>query len=603
VYCKRLIYLSAVIFAAGCSRRQDVPPARYAVLRLENLTPDQSLNWMGRAVSEVLSREIGAISSSAIYAANENFGRRPVSSPGVSTELSDALLAGANHVITGYFEMDRGILTFHLVEEEAQTGKNVRELSARGSLLEACASLARQIVATPKPYPTHNEAALRDFVQGVESDGTDMNPYQAAVAADPNFPDPYLAWAELALAHKEADTVAHVLALAQERKIDPAVIAKIQFAEANAFNDSAARTAALKRMVEADPTNAVAIQALGEAEMTLHHFAEAAAAFGKGASSARPDLTNLKAYALMFAGDEKGALESVREYQKVRPQDPNAIDSEGDVRFYFGEFAEAEKYYLASAAKDPQFNQGLELWKAAQARLMTGDLAGANEIFNRYRADREKAKDITVPVRVASWQFLTGDRTGGLAAMHRTADAASNPTIKSIAMAQAGIWELQMGHKAEAAKDAEGSIKVDQTAALIPAAIVRFGSIETAAGTAELRGRADRMFSGKAGTQVRSQAVAYALYFEKRYSEAASTWKEIYEQSNVNDATPTFLYAGALQQSGQAQEAAPLLKHMPPPSINLTPGFESLYFPQFFDWRGDHATYLKLSGNTAEPAK
>src|SRR6202023_376355 len=121
------------------------------------------------------------------------------------------------------------------------------------------------------------------------------------------------------------------------------VIAKIQFAEANAFNDSAARTAALKRMVEADPTNAVAIQALGEAEMTLHHFAEAAAAFGKGASSARPDLTNLKAYALMFAGDEKGALESVREYQKVRPQDPNAIDSEGDVRFYFGEFAEAEK--------------------------------------------------------------------------------------------------------------------------------------------------------------------------------------------------------------------------------------------------------------------
>ncbi len=201
---------------AACStKKASEPPLRYAVLRFENLTPDPSLNWIGRAASEVLIREIGAIPSSSIYAANESFGRRPLSAPGVSTEFTDALLAGANHVITGYFELNRGSLTFHLIEEEARTGKRVRELTASGPVLDACSALARQITANPKPYATQSQAALQNYAQGLESDDWHANFYQAAVAADPNYSDAYLAWGEAALAHKDADTVAHVLAASE----------------------------------------------------------------------------------------------------------------------------------------------------------------------------------------------------------------------------------------------------------------------------------------------------------------------------------------------------------------------------------------------------
>jgi Flp pilus assembly protein TadD len=577
VYCSRLLILAVALLIAACSASRNVSPPRYAVLRFENLTPDASLNWVGRAASEILIREIGAISSTSIYAANEHFGRRPVSSPGVSTEFADALLAGANRIITGYFELDKGTLHFHLVEEDARTGKRVRQLSAKGPIFDACESLARQITTPPKVYPTRNEAALRSYIQGMETNGGSASLNEAAIAADPHFSDAYLAAGELAMAHKDAEGVSRVLEQAQAQKIDPRIIAKLQFAEATALNDTDARTAALRRMVETDPSNITDIQALGEALMEEHRFSEAAAVFGKGASNERPDLLNLKAYALMFGGDEKGALESIHEYQKARPRDANGQDSEGDIHFFFGQFPDAEKAYLSAGAKDPQFNQGMEVWKAARARLMTGDMPGATALFARYRAEHEKAKDPTVPVRAADWQFLTGDRQGALAAMHQIGGDTSNDAIRHVALAQAAIWELQMGRKTDAARDADAVIKAGQTSSLVAAAIAHFATVEPAS-VAELQARAERSFNGPASEHVRQLAIGYSLIFARRYADAVPVWKTLYEKSNPNDADPRALYAISLERSGRSSEAAPLLKNNLPPGTALAPSFECLYF-------------------------
>jgi tetratricopeptide (TPR) repeat protein len=545
------------------------------------------LNWIGRAVSEVLTREISAIPSSAIYAVNEHFGRRPVSAPGVSTEFADALLAGADHVITGYYDLEKGVLRFHLVEEEGRTGKRLRDLTAEGSIFDATGALARAFTATPKPYPTRSEAALKNYILGLEGNGEETSSYEAAVAADPNFPYAYLAWGESALAHKDADTVARVTKEAEAHKIDPATLAKLQFTEATAFNDAAGRIQALQRMVELDSTNTSAIEALGEAEMTHHHFKEAAEVFAKGASEARPDLINQRAYALMFAGDEKGALEAIRQYQKARPQDPNTMDSEGDLRYYYGHFAEAEKAYLATAAKDPQFNQGAELWKAARAHLTTGDVSGATAVFERYRKEREKEKDITIPFRAAYWQFLTGDLAGAIHTMHEAVGSAPNAGLKSIELAQAAIWELQLGRNAEASSDADLAMKGGQVASAVPAAIVRLASM-TRATPDELRSRIASMFNGPGSGQIRQLALGYDLFLAKRYAEAAPVWKEVYEETNPGDPAPRFLYAASLEKSGHVEEAAQLRKNYPPPQTGVAASFESLYF---------------TPGSTAAPAK
>jgi thioredoxin-like negative regulator of GroEL len=548
---------------------------------------------MGRAASEVLGRQVGAIPTSAIYKANEPFGGRPISAPGVSTEFSDALLAGANRVITGYFERANGRLSFTAIEEDARTGKTLLSTTVTGPFFQACTALAKQFTASPKPYPTNNETALRDFMQSVESPNPTGSLYEQSVAADPRFADAYLAWAETALSHHDPELMSRILSEARAHNLGSEPMARLDLVAANLNQNSAARLTALRQIVYDDPHDLNALQALGDAELLAHNYPAAAAAFGKGASASRPDLLNSKAYALMYAGDEKGAVAAVDEYRKDRPQDPNAIDSAADIQFYFGRFAEAEKLYLQSAAKDQNFNQGTETWKAARAHLMTGDAAGATTIFNSYRQAREKAQDPAVPFRAACWTFFTGDRPAGIAAMHQVADAASNQGLKILALAQASIWELQLGRKADALRDSSAVLQAGQSSNLIAAAIVRFTALDQAS-EPDLRTRADRMFTG-AAVPLRAAAVAYALYFNGRYAEAAPIWKQIYDQSNPNDQLAGFLLAGSLQQSGHATEAAPLLKPNPLPSPNLAPSFESLYFPDLFNWRGDKTTYLKLS--------
>lgn len=581
----RRFVLAAVLLMAACARKEEGPPPRFAVLRFENLTSDPSLNWMGRAASEILTAELGAVPSRAIYKANESFGRRPVGAPGVSSELTDSLLAGGNRIITGYFERVNGKLVFTAVEEDARTGRTVKSATAEGSILDACAGLARQFTEHPKAYGTRNEAALRDFMQGVEASSGSTRLYQEAVAADPKFAEAYLAWSEAAIELGDPAQASQILASARANQVGGAVLAKIEFAVATTNKDAPARMSALKRIVETDPNDASAVVALGEAEMAAHRFAEAAAVFAKGSS---PDLINLRAYALMFSGDETKALAAVHEYQTARPQDANPIDSEGDIQFFFGHFKEAEKLYLRAAAKDPQFNQGSEAWKAARAHLMTGDVAGAAEIFKTYQQERIKANDPTIGFRSATWQYLTGDRKDVIASMQKVADQAPNPALKTLALTQAAIWELQTGQKLEALHDTETVLKMGQTSSSIAAVMVRFALVGNGP-VAGLEEDAEHMFKGKTAEPLRRLAVGYALIFAKRYAEAVPFWKQLYEESNPNDQSFAFLYAMALKKSGQTAEAAPFLKFHQIPSVTLAPSFECLY--------------LSPPGNTAAPAK
>jgi hypothetical protein len=182
--------------------------------------------------------------------------------------------------------------------------------------------------------------------------------------------------------------------------------------------------------------------------------------------------------------------------------------------------------------------------------------------------------------------------------------AAPNPALKTLAQAQAAVWELQNGKRKEATRDAELVIRAGQNPSLVPAALARFAALEPPASADEWRKRAESVFRGDGGAQLRTLAVAYALFAAGQYAEAAPVWKNIFLAANPNDQSPQFFYAGALKQSGHEQEAAALLKGNPIPSTNLAASFESFYFPRLFDWRGDHATFLKLlPAGIAEPAK
>ena len=96
---------SVFILLAACSHHQATGPVRIAVLRFENLTPDVSLDWMGRAASEIVTHELAggksAVISGAVLHNNPLARQRVLSAPGESTEKEAAIAEGATQVRIG----------------------------------------------------------------------------------------------------------------------------------------------------------------------------------------------------------------------------------------------------------------------------------------------------------------------------------------------------------------------------------------------------------------------------------------------------------------------------------------------------------------------
>src|ERR1043165_8576320 len=106
------ICVPLVLILAACSQKTTPVPTRIAVLRFENLTSDVSLDWMGRAASEIIAREIGSGKSTVIPAAALHAHTlaqfHPVSAPGASSERDAAVAEGATRLITGNVMLVRG---------------------------------------------------------------------------------------------------------------------------------------------------------------------------------------------------------------------------------------------------------------------------------------------------------------------------------------------------------------------------------------------------------------------------------------------------------------------------------------------------------------
>lgn len=600
------VLLAASLLLAACNRAAAPVPQKFAVLRFENLSADRSSDWVGRALSEMLGKELGGPSFAAIAGAQQPFVLHPASAPGVSSEKTAALLLGSTHTVTGYFTVAQGQLSVTAIEENLATGKSVKSLAVKGDIFAVADAFAHAFTANPKPFSTHNPVALRLYALGLESKGTEAAAYlEQATAADPKFGEAYLAWTHAAAAagnRAELDR-ALVAASAHSSALQPLDRALLNLESATLHQDSNARIEALTAIVKLSPANPAELKTLADAEMAARRVQPAIAHYRQAAALAAGDveIRNLLAYAQMFAGDYASAIASVREYQKQKPQDPNALDSEGDIHYYFGKFNDAERLYLQSFSKSGDFDAGVDGWKAARARLMTGDLPGATQLFQNFRDARQKTGDPSVAFRDAEWQYLIGKHPDGLASMIAAAEAAKNPDLRSVAFTQAAIWELAAGAIPDANRHSLLALQTASAQNGTMAGIAHFLA-QPKRSASEWHAVADRAIAGTGAEKVRALAVAYAYLTSREYADAVPAWKAIYESTNPSDQTPGFLYALSLMETGQKAAAASILKTNPVPPPVPSATFECLYFPALFAWRGDDALFTKLGGTPA-PAK
>ncbi len=118
----------------------------------------------------------------------------------------------------------------------------------------------------------------------------------------------------------------------------------------------------------------------------------------------RSSAYNALGYALAMQGKLDLAVDAVRQYVKVRPNDPNPLDSLGEIELMAGHLPEAEKAFVGATALSSEY---WEAWHGvAQVRQLRGDVAGANAAIEKARATATELRDRLQIDAFAAWMLL-----------------------------------------------------------------------------------------------------------------------------------------------------------------------------------------------------
>lgn len=592
-------------------------PERIAILRFENLG-DPAADWVGRALAEVTVTAIGsspglsAVPAGKLHGFDGLLGERMATVPGISAERTQAMLAGANRIGYGRYQIRNGRLDAVFTVEDPARIKTVREIALSGPAADPIAlaeNLARQLGGSNRPYSTRDAGALRAFVAATENPAAAATGLETALRLDPGYAAAALAMVHtLAAAQDRAGAEAAIrAALAHGERLSPGDRARLEIDAATLRNDRAARRQAVAALAKAEPRDPAVWLAVGEEASSRHDAPEALKAFRQAAGLEPNGIAALNAmgYAAAQAGDLVTATEALRRYEKLRPQEANPLDSLGDVNYYLGHFQEAEGFYLQAYRKDPRFLSGATLFKAALARLMTGDVTGADQVMERFWQQRQEAKDAALEYRRAEWLWFSGRRreaAGRMAAFAQGAAAGPLREVAARACAQLAIWRLQAGDTATAAALAQRGLSLAGPRSAAPAVLARFLA-QPRATAAEWKGRGERAFPLPAQAAFRNMAVVYALLLAREYAAALPLLQEMYASPALaGDIALPPLLGWAYWESGDPAKAAPFLAAtpIPPPTgLGLTAGF---YLPRLFYLRsvlaekqGNHAAARQQS--------
>ena len=604
----RLFLALAALLPAACIRQPPAPRVeRIAILRFENLGPAVSDDWMGRAFSEVITTELAgapgiyAIPSNQMHGLDRVLGPRPVSAPGVSAEQSLALASAATRLGYGEYSVRGGRLSARLTLEDPRTGKMTKQVSTgpsghpAGDVLAMASELARQISTRLAPYGTNSLPALKAYVSAKESAtaaATAQN-LEQAIAADPNFGPPYRLLAQVKAQQQDRAAAEALLsqALARAAAMPPAERAHLVLEAANLHGDSGARQSALTTLVALEPNDVSAWSSLAESCMNRRQYQRAVQSYRKLLEVEPEDVTALNqlGYAAAYAGSFDAALDALRRYQALRPAEANPLDSQGDVNLLAGRLHQAENLYLQAAKKDPNFESGGELWKAAMARLMSGDVAGADQLAQQYIQARVAAKDPVTDYRKAEWFWVSGRRKSAWQRLETFAREAENGPLRefaSRAYSQLAIWSLALGDRAAAAQLAQRAALLAGRSSAGAAMVARFLA-QPPASSSEWSVRAERLFPNASENSIRNFALAYALLLDKQFQPASLLLKQLYDgAAPAADPSLPVMLAWTYLETGSANDAAPLLRLNPIPSVSGVSLFAPFYFPRIYYLRG-----------------
>jgi Flp pilus assembly protein TadD len=577
VFCKQnkgsfastILFILLIVALNGCARQQARGVERLGVMPIENLSSDAQSSWRSRAAAAVVVYDL---------AGAKNIFARQVDS------ISAAQAIQASRLLEGYFFERNGRIGIRATLEDLGKTRATQSFEMEGAassgFLPLVNDLARRLSLDSRTFATSNENAFRFYGEalGAKDAPTVERQLKAATDADPGFVVGYVDQAKMLAETGNREGARQVIQAGQRARVDPIERANLEYVAATASGDVTGRIKALESLAQATPTNPGILTELGDLQFARREFEQAAVEY-RAATRLNPDETqtwNQLGYALARANDLSGAREALAQYQKLAPDDINALDSQGEVSYMLGDFKSASDYFERAAAKNPA-----ELLKAAQAGLMMGDLQGADALFLKRLGPAKAQKG--ADYQLAQWEFLTGRRKAGMARLEKLTPELDGD-LQSLVFSELAIWKLETGDGKAAANLANQAVARAQS--------------QQARGVSTV---CRYITSGSAVSSGSKTADALALLLANKFREALPLLQAVYSETNPSaDGQVRTLLAWAYVETGAVDKAASLIKPYPLPLESGEPLFASLIFPRYLFVRG---AVLQQEGKRDEASK
>ena len=554
--------LLAILLAltASCSKTRESARGAITILRFDNLTGDASLDWMSRGAA----RQIGAqLEGSSVADSSQPSGER-----------ERAVAAGVGRILHGYISKNGDKLRLRAEVEEAASKTFAQSAEASGplsaGLVPLAYAVARHLDPAARPLGAKDEAALAAYIAGLNAPDavSATEALSKAISADPDFGAAYLALLQSSLARQDREAANKFLAMARARgDAIPAIDrARLDVFAAQLSGDTAAVSQSLATLSKLTPLDAGLLRTLANTELAAKRYASAIE-YLKKTLQLQPDdpgLLNTLGYARAYAGDLDGAVAALRQYERAAPHDANPLDSLAEVHFYHGRFSEAEKLYRQAYERDPAFQNAGPLMRSALARLMTGDVSGAEAIFGEYERVRRAANDPMIDFSRARWDYFRGKRGEAIGRLETFLGATRDRDTAALADCTLTVWLLEAGDRAAAARHKTCGFLANPQAASFPNPVMR----------------------------------AISLLLAKDFATALPLLRDLVARAahGPTETAPVML-AWALVETGHFEEAGNYVQFTPTPTAAAPAPFEALVFPRIFHLR---AVVAEKKGDRAE---
>jgi len=448
-----LVALAGFLFVRGRNRYSagTLQHKAVAVLYFNNLTQDQSLNWLDSGLTDMLTTNLAQVKGldvlsservlSAVQRASKDGksldpaqAQQVARDAGADAYISGALLKiGPTQLRLDVRAQDTG--TGQILFSEKLEGQDVQSIF--GMVDRLTASIASSFLPAseqPQKAPeieqasTSNVEAYRHYQLGIEyarryllQDAT--RELEEAVRLDPQFA---LAYMRLADQYRQSgdlkrnnELVAKVDQM--QSRLPRYEQLSLQALKAGRSRDVEALIAIRQQLVSEFPRAtvdrgilAVVLSSVGKREQSLELLRQ-----GLVLDPKNEDLLNFQSYALAQWGDINGALAAADAYVAVRPGDPNPLDTRGDVLFVAGRDDEAVAAYRKVLELKADFTDYGEYLKLAIVYTDQKKSDMAHAAFQQY-LQRTSAPLLYAPGFEAQIKQSEGDFDGALTS-YRTA--------------------------------------------------------------------------------------------------------------------------------------------------------------------------------------